>query len=481
MSVAAFDRLKGYMSSRLLEKIVQTSTSGDEGKLAELFELLSRLAPARYYRESFLDLARMTREDHPITMVFRRIFTDLHPNCRQKAIRNFFVNFLLVGRGIRDRKEAELGLHLPNFMVVSPTMRCNLRCKGCYAAGYSREDELSFERLDSLIGEAKDLGMFFFTFSGGECFVRPDLLDLWEKHDDCFFHVYTNGTLLDDAVVKRLVRLGNVAPMLSVEGSRVETDMRRGPGVYDRVMESFSRLSRAGVLFGFSATCTRSSSDYIASDQFLEWMLDLGCKVGWFFQYIPTGDDPDLSYMATPSQRLTLHRKVTEWRQKYPIFLGDFWNDGPFVDGCMAGGERYLHVISNGDVEPCVFVHFAVDNINDRSLLDVIQSPFFQDIRERQPYDDDNLLCPCMIIDHPQVLREVVRTHGARATHPGSERILTELSEGLDSYSGNIHELFDPLWDGGGRERYLRSLEREDKPRPRGRLNKRLQTEQRTG
>ena len=138
-------------------------------------------------------------------------------------------------------------------------------------------------------------------------------------------------------------------------------------------------------------------------------------------------------------------------------------------------------MISSGDVEPCVFVHFAVDNINDKSLLEVIQSPFFRDIRDRQPYDDDNLLCPCMVIDHPHVLREVVKTHGARATHPGSERILTELSRGLDDYSGSIHKLFDPLWEGGEREQYLKSLEREDKQHPQGRFNKRLPTEQRTG
>ena len=155
MSAASFDRLKGYVSSRLLEKIVQTSTSGDEGKLVDLFELLSRLSPARYYKESFHDLARMAREDHPATRVFKRIFTDLHPNCRRKAISNFFVNFLLVGRDVRDRKEVELGVHLPNFMVISPTMRCNLRCRGCYAAGYSKEDDMPSERIDRLIAEAR--------------------------------------------------------------------------------------------------------------------------------------------------------------------------------------------------------------------------------------------------------------------------------------------------------------------------------------
>ncbi|MDT8284413.1 MAG: SPASM domain-containing protein, partial [Thermovirgaceae bacterium] len=245
--------------------------------------------------------------------------------------------------------------------------------------------------------------------------------------------------------------------------------------------DAFQRLDSNGVLFGFSATYTRNSAPYLASDQFIETMMDLGCKAGWFFQYIPTGGDPDLGYMATPGQRLDLHRKVMQWRNTLPIFLGDFWNDGPYVDGCMAAGERFFHIISNGDVEPCVFAHFAVDNIRDKTLVDVIRSPFFQDIREAQPYDDDDLLCPCMIIDHPHVLRDAVARHGARPTHPGSERIVRELAPGLDRYAEEVHKCFDPLWQGEERERYLASLEKEDKPRTLGKFRKRLPTEQRTG
>jgi len=471
--MSAFDRLKGFVSGKLLDQVVRVAEDDDEEKLASLFETLSKLSPTKYYKESFSMMAQYARENHPLIGVFRRLFTDLNVNCRKKAILNFLVNFIILGRTIRDRKEKELGVHLPNFMVISPTMRCNLNCKGCYASAYSKEDDLPFEVIDRIITEAKDLGMYFFTFSGGECFVRPDLLQLWEKHDDCYFQVYTNGTLLDEQMTDRLAELGNVAPMLSIEGTREETDNRRGEGVYDKVMESFERLRRKGILYGFSATCTRSSTDYLTSDAFIEEMLERGCKIGWFFQYIPTGKSPELDYMATPQQRAKLHEKVEEWRMRYPIFLGDFWNDGPYVDGCMAGGERYLHIISNGDVEPCVFVHFAVDNIKEKSLIEVLQSPFFKDIRDAQPYEDDNLLCPCLIIDHPSVLRRLVKKHGARPTHPGSENVLSELAQGLDEYSEKVHEVFDPEWESTGRAKYLKRLEREDKPEVHKRFNKR--------
>lgn len=474
MGLTLLDRVKGTVSTRVLEEIARKVEKGDKEDLADLFKLISVIAPARYHRDGMEKMSRMAKEGHPFIGVFKRAFEQLHPNVREKLIANFLVNFIVLGRGIRDREEKSRKIHIPNFLVISPTMRCNLHCRGCYAAEYGKGEELSFQELDRIISEAKDLGMFFFTFTGGECFVREDLLDLWERHDDCFFQVYTNGTLLDDRVVQRLVRMGNVAPMVSIEGEEIATDWRRGPGMYKKIMEVFDRLREAGLLFGFSATYTRENSGDLTSDGFMARMLEKGCLVGWFFQYIPTGLSPDPSMMATPLQRVQLHEKVEQWRREKPIFLGDFWNDGPYVDGCMAGGERFLHIISNGDVEPCVFAHFAVDNIHGKSLAEVIESPFFKAIRGAQPYDDDNMLRPCMIIDHPHVLRELVASHHARPTHPGAEAILEELSEEIDGYASGVKAAFDPLWESAGREKYLKSLESEEKKETHDRIGRRI-------
>lgn len=463
MCMSMGERARGFVSGKILEQVSAMIEEGRSDALSKLFETISKLAPARYHRETFRELAERVRLGDPFVEVYRRIFTDLHPNCRKKLIMNLMVHFMVLGRAIRDRRERELGTHLPNFMVISPTMRCNLRCRGCYASEYDPDEELSSGEVEGLLEQGKDLGMYFFTFSGGECFIRPDLLDLWGRHDDCYFQVYTNGTLIDDAVADRLVALGNVAPMVSVEGGREETDARRGDGVYDKVMEVFSRLKERGVPFGFSATLTRASAASLLSDAFIETMLDAGCRAGWFFQYVPTGRAPELAYMATPEQRVALHSKVMEWRNRYPLFLGDFWNDGPFVDGCMAGGERYLHVIANGDVEPCVFCHFAADNIRRKPLVEILRSPFFTRIREAQPYGDDDLLRPCLIIDHPATLRQIIADSTVHPTHPGAQGILDELASGLDDYAGGVARLFDPLWEQGERARYLRSLDKEDK------------------
>lgn len=467
MAITMIDRAKGILSQKAIEKAASMLKKGDEKNLTTLFRGIAGIAPARYHRETFKQLADMIEKNDPFVGFVKRIALELNPHCLSKFIHNLVVNFMVLGRGIRDQKEKEYNVHLPNFMVISPTMKCNLHCKGCYAAEYDTSRELTFYELDNLLKDAKDLGMYFFTFSGGEAFFRNDLLDLWEKHNDCYFQVYTNGTLLDDKMVDRLVKLGNVMPMISVEGSREQTDFRRGAGVYDKVIAAYQRLNEAGVMFGFSATYTRSAADYMASDEFIQIMIQRGCKVGWFFQYVPVGENPDLSYMATPHQRARLHEKVEEWRHRddCPIFIGDFWNDGPYVDGCMAAGERYWHIISDGSVEPCVFVPFAVDNIRQKSLVDIARSPFFTYIRNQLPYDgEDNLLRPCMILDHPDVLREVVTKFGARPCHGGLGNLLSgEIPRALDEYAQEIKQIYDPLWEKREKGKYLKSLEKEDK------------------
>jgi len=149
--------------------------------------------------------------------------------------------------------------------------------------------------------------------------------------------------------------------------------------------------------------------------------------------------------MPTPQQRDYRRRRVLELRRTKNIIPIDFWNDGPLVHGCMAGGKNYLHINVNGDAEPCVFIHFAVDNIKDKSLTEVITSNFFKSFRKRQ-MQTENYLRPCCIIDNPHVLREAVTEAGAYIIHDGAETMVTTLAKSLDEYGAGYKELADKAW-----------------------------------
>ncbi|MCM8800686.1 MAG: radical SAM protein [Candidatus Omnitrophica bacterium] len=395
------------------------------------------------------ELRRYFKQDnHPFLGLIRRILRDLNPKCKNRLMKNFFVN--AVFKGVSKSKEYadKEGFVPPWFIVLSPTMRCNLSCLGCSTRRYTKDDDLPIPIIDRILNEAKQMGIHFIVTQGGEMFIYEEMWQVYEKHKDIYFQVYTNGTLIDKKTAKRIARLGNIAPMVSLEGFKETTDYRRGKGVFDKAIQAMDNLRQEGCFFGASVTHTRHNSEEITSDAFFEMLFKKGCYVIWFFQFVPVGKDPDLGLMPTPHQRNRLRQKVSKIRERLPIFIGDFWNDGPFVGGCIAAGRRYIHINNKGDVEPCAFVHFAVDNIKNKTLKEALNSDFFKFLRKKQPFGDGNLFTPCMIIDNPEVLREAVRLTGAKPTHEDAELILNgRLKDGLNEYARQMHRLTEPFWN----------------------------------
>lgn len=107
------------------------------------------------------------------------------------------------------------------------------------------------------------------------------------------------------------------------------------------------------------------------------------------FTYMPIGKSAPVDLMATAKQREDMYHFVREVRAKKPIFLMDFWNDGEYVGGCIAGGRRYLHINATGDIEPCAFAHYSDSNIHDTKLLDALAKPLFAGYRDAQLLNDD--------------------------------------------------------------------------------------------
>jgi MoaA/NifB/PqqE/SkfB family radical SAM enzyme len=435
--------------SALLSGIVRASTHLPDETLVRA---VRRLAGTNQFPmgQKFLEKALIS---------LKRALGRANPRCRTKLIENLIINEMVRGQVQRNWITEQLGYEIPLLLVVSPTMRCPLRCYGCYSAEYARDSDLDYDTFDRVTGEAKSLGAYFMVVSGGEPFIYPRIYDLWHKHDDVWFQVYTSGVGLNDRNVARLATLGNVMPCISVEGLEDETDRRRGRGHFKRLLEAFARLRNAGIPFGFSATATRENNVLITSDEFVEFYAGQGALAGWYFQYMPIGREPALELVPTPEQRLARYHRLQELRDKHDILLADFWNDGPLVGGCIAGGRRYLHVNNKGDVEPCVFCQLSTDNLHDKSLLDVLRtSRLLAAIRKRQPYSD-NYLRPCMIIDNPEVLQAVVDEANPRETcQGGALRLVRDLKPTMMSYASRWQALAEPVWREGYEALYRKPI-----------------------
>ena len=451
---------KKFAAEQILQKAMNYIEKDPEKNFLKVLDMVEKIAQADRHKEHIKNIRNGFKNDNSVREYVKK-FTEIAPSYKEGLVKNFFINSGLLGIPYQFEKAEELGVDVPWTILIDPTSACNLNCTGCWAGKYSKSNSLDFETIDRIIEEAKDLGIYFFVLSGGEPTVYPRLFDIFEKHQDCGFMMYTNGTLIDDEMADRMLEVGNVTPAISLEGGKEATDERRGDGVYDKVMAAMDRLRERGIVFGVSLTVTRQNVKGLYSEEFIEHLIEKGAIYAWSFHYVPIGRDPDLDMMLTPDQRAWLAQRVPELRQNKPLFLADFWNDGTFTNGCIAGGRRYFHINSKGEVEPCAFVHFAVDNIKDKSLEEALQNSLFKEYQKHQPFNE-NMLLPCPIIDNPEALREIVKESGAYPTHPGADSIFDEeVADGLDELSSRWAEKSTPI-DQERKEKFNRAMPEKD-------------------
>jgi len=370
-----------------------------------------------------------------------------------------------------DKFKEKYGELPPTFIVFSPTQKCNLRCIGCYAAsGTDTPATVPYPFVDRVIGEVHDLfGGRFITISGGEPFIYKSegktLLDIYKKYNDMLFMVYTNGTVINEEVYQKLAESANVTPSISVEGFEKETDQRRGAGTFKKILRAFKRLREVGVPFGISVTATSRNIDVLLGDEFYDFYFkEQGASYMWEFQLMPIGRGKDeLDLMVNPEKRLKLYRKWEKLLSEKRYCLADFWNSGVLARGCIAYGRSggYAYVDWHGNVTPCAFIPYYVDNIyelykNGKTLADAMFSDFMKNGRKWQrEYGLDNWknpknwLMPCSVRDHYEIFRNSVLPKEAKPEDEKAKEALEsdEYFEVLKNYDEKLEALTGKIWE----------------------------------
>jgi len=438
-------RVKRYALERSIQLAIKLISTASDDNLIRLTHMLERFAPSPTDAKSVRVVRDAFRSNHPSTILAKKMGRNLSENYL-RGLASFLVRTLFFDANTRASYKEEYGISPPFTILISPTMRCNLKCDGCFAGEYKEQDDLPSEIFQRIIDEGRELGIGFYTILGGEPILYKPLFDITRNNPDSVFQVFTNATLVDEEVVKKLGEMGNVVLVLSIEGFEEETDARRGKGIFDKIMRAADMLHESGAPFLFSVTPTSKNTETVVSDQFIDLMVEKGAVFGWYFSYMPVGREPDLSLMPTPEQRDLIRRRVGELRSTKPILLIDFWGDGALTSGCLAGGRQFIHITSKGDVEPCIFCHVSTSNIKESSLVEALNSDFFKAIRKSQPFGHDHIR-PCPLIDHPGAMAKLAKKHGARPTHEGAEKILNDFLPELKEYSIKVKQAYEGIWE----------------------------------
>jgi MoaA/NifB/PqqE/SkfB family radical SAM enzyme len=317
----------------------------------------------------------------------------------------------------RHKSRLKRGEFFPPFLYVSIINSCNLRCQGCWVDVASKQEVIQPDAFHKLVREAKAMGNVFFGLVGGEPFMHPRLFDLLEPHPDCYFQIFTNGHFITEEKAKRLRQLGNVTPLISVEGTEIVSDERRGrPGVLSKTLQGLQNCLNNRVMTGVCTSLCRTNIDDLLTDRWVDRLIEMGVLYTWFHVYRPMGPHPNPDLCLTPEQSRRAREFVVRIRATKPIIVIDAYYDGEGRALCPAATGISHHINPWGDIEPCPIVQFSKESIHSnggdaRSLRQKFtRSAFLREFRELSQRTTRG----CIVLERPDLLKQLVEKHAAR-------------------------------------------------------------------
>ena len=436
--------------SLAIDATLKSLNKDREKGLLNIVNLAQKFMGSNFRSEAYEGAKKMIQNPDSKWMRYvNRLLDETDPHVAKMTALNLGYQAAFAGtKKIRKMREIE-NCNIPWLILMDPTSACNLHCTGCWAAEYGHKLNLTFDELDNIVTQGKELGVYFYMMTGGEPLVRKaDIIRLCEKHNDCAFHCYTNGTLVDEKFCEDMKRVGNLSLSISLEGFEDANDFRRGEGVYNKVLHAMDLLHENGLIFGNSVCYTSKNMDAVTSDEFFDLLIEHGSRFAWYFHLMPVGMKASPELMPTREQREYIYHRLREVRGfegGKEIFVMDFQNDGEYVGGCIAGGRNYCHINPKGDVEPCVFIHYSSANIREVTLLEALKQPLFMAYRDRQPFNSNHLR-PRPMLENPEILQEMIKETGAKSTDLQSPESAEHLCSKCKAYACEWKKTADQLW-----------------------------------
>ena len=278
----------------------------------------------------------------------------------------------------------EKGVAVPAYLIVSTTDDCNLQCKGCYSqdlrCDQGTQNVLPAKRVEELVREAFALGCSAFLLAGGEPLMAPVWMNAVARQKTMLGLVFTNGTLINEEWLDFFDARRNMIALFSLEGSAESTELRRGKGVVEKIKSGMLAMRRRKIPFGISVTTGEHNLAEVMQARFVEEYYDLGCRLVFYVEYVPTGDATGFLPLSE-KEKLELADYCGVMTETSGVIHISFPGDESVFGGCLAAGRGFLHVSTSGSLEPCPFAPYSDSSLANKSLLEAIQSPLLAAVR----------------------------------------------------------------------------------------------------
>jgi MoaA/NifB/PqqE/SkfB family radical SAM enzyme len=314
----------------------------------------------------------------------------------------------------RFQKRQKKGEFFPAFNFISITDDCNLNCQGCWVMGKEKNSRLKPEQIDRIINHTKQAGSYFFGILGGEPLLYKPLPEIFKKHSDCYFQLFTNGTLLTPEMAETLRQCANVTPLISFEGDEQVADVRRGgKNVFQSASQAIENATNAGLITGVAISVCKSNLEMAMSPEFINGLIEKGVAYLWYYIYRPVGPNPNYELALSPDEIRQLRQHMVDARMEYSIAIIDTYWDADGHGMCPAAEGLSHHINASGYVEPCPIIQFAAENIDEKPLDRLYaESAFLGDFRSSIQQKTKG----CVVMEDPRWLAEFVKKHDAKNT-----------------------------------------------------------------
>ncbi|MDD2889476.1 MAG: radical SAM protein [bacterium] len=334
------------------------------------------------------------KEQNSYISLMNRSIRGVFNNALRISLENPSMIYFVLQTIVRQRKAIKLrlywenkGFHIPPAIIASITGRCNLKCKGCYAKINCKPStkEMTDEQWGKVFEQAKELGISIILLAGGEPFIKKEILNVTKRFPEIIFPVFTNGLLLNEEIIMELKKQKNVIPVISMEGFEENTNERRGDGVYENIQKKIKELNKEGIFFGVSLTITRNNFDMITDANLIKKLIKDGCKLVFFVEYVPMEQETENMVLADV-QKQELGKIIKRFNAQFRGIFIAFPGDEMAYGGCLAAGRGFIHISTEGNLEPCPFAPYSDTNLSNISLREALQSDFLRKIRENSEY-----------------------------------------------------------------------------------------------
>lgn len=278
------------------------------------------------------------------------------------------------------------------------TNRCNLFCEHCYRdAGTESENELTTEEGKQLLDEIAKAGFKLMVFSGGEPFMRDDILELTKHAASLGLRpVYgTNGVLLTKEFAQEIKDAGGASVAISLHMTDKEKldEFCGAPETYDKAIQAMKNCKEVGLPFQVNTTVFERNIDEI--EELCDLAKEMGAKSHHVLFMVPTGRGKDIEEESLREKQyerligmLLRKRRDLEFDIK-PTCAPQFMrvakqigiDTGRYTRGCLAG-ISYCSITPNGDVFPCPYLPLKVGNVRDTPFSEIwADSKVFKDMK----------------------------------------------------------------------------------------------------